>query len=60
MKYHIMHDFRTSIPFEEKSSHRFQDPHELKLLKVTFLTHPSDDVILTYKNFSGVSVYEDL
>ena len=33
MKYHILHDFRASTPFKEKSSDRFEDPHKLKLLK---------------------------
>ena len=32
MKYHILHDFRTSTSFEEKSSDHFEDLHELKLL----------------------------
>ena len=32
MKYHNLHDFSTSTPFEEKSSDHFRDLHELKLL----------------------------
>ena len=32
MKYHSLHDFRTSIPFEEKSADHFIDLHKLKLL----------------------------
>ena len=32
MKYHILHDFRASTPFNEKSSDHFKGPHELKLL----------------------------
>ena len=32
MKYHILHDFGTSTPFKEKSSHHFKDLHKLKLL----------------------------
>ena len=32
MKYQILHDFRTSTPFEEKSSDRFKDLHKLNLL----------------------------
>ena len=32
MKYHILHDFRTSTPFEEKSSDHFKDLHKLRLL----------------------------
>ena len=34
MKCHILHDFRTSAPFKEKSSDHFKDIHKLK-----FLTH---------------------
>ena len=30
MKYEILHDFRTSTPFEEKFSDRFKDLHTLK------------------------------
>ena len=33
MKYHILHDFRTSAPFKEKSSGHFEDLHKLKLLE---------------------------
>ena len=33
MKYHILHDFRTSAPFEEKSSDHFKDLHKLKVLE---------------------------
>ena len=29
MKYHILHDFRTSTPIKEKSSDHFKDLHEL-------------------------------
>ena len=32
MKYHILHDFRTSSLFYGKSSDRFKDRHKLKLL----------------------------
>ena len=32
MKYHILHDFRTSTGFEEKSSNHFKDLYKLKLL----------------------------
>ena len=32
MKYHILHDFRTSDPYKEKSSDRFKDLHKLKFL----------------------------
>ena len=32
MKYHILHYFRTSIPFEEKSSDHFNCLHEMELL----------------------------
>ena len=32
MKYHILHDFRTSTPIKEKSPDHFKDLHELKLL----------------------------
>ena len=32
MKYHILHDFRTSTPYMEKSSDHFKDLHKLKLL----------------------------
>ena len=31
-KYHILHDFRTSTPFEETSSDHFKDLCKLKLL----------------------------
>ena len=27
MEYHILHDFRTSTPFKEKSSNHFKDLH---------------------------------
>ena len=33
MKYHILHDFRTSTPLQENSSDRFKDLHKLELLK---------------------------
>ena len=29
---YYLHDFRTSIPFKEKSSDHFKDAHKLKLL----------------------------
>ena len=32
MKYHVLHDFITSTPFEEKSSDHFKDLHEMELL----------------------------
>ena len=32
MKYHILHHFRTSIPFEEKSSDHFKGLHKMALL----------------------------
>ena len=32
MKYHILHDFRTSTPFKEESCHHFKDLQRLKLL----------------------------
>ena len=32
MKNHVSHKFRTSTPFEEKSSDHFKDLHKLKLL----------------------------
>ena len=32
MKYHVLHDFITSIPFEEKSSDHFKDLHKMELL----------------------------
>ena len=32
MKYHILHDFRTSTPFWEKSSDHFKNLHKLKLM----------------------------
>ena len=32
MKYHILHDFGTSTPLNEKSSDGFKAPHILKLL----------------------------
>ena len=32
MKYHILHDFRTSTPFEEKSSDNLKNLQKLKLL----------------------------
>ena len=40
MKYHILHDFRTFVPFKEKSFDQFKDLHKLKLL-------PNFDVTLT-------------
>ena len=33
MKYHILHRFRTSIPFKEKSSDHFKDLQKMELLK---------------------------
>ena len=32
MKYHVLHDFITCTPFEEKSSDHFKDLHKMKLL----------------------------
>ena len=32
MKYHVLHDFITSTPFEEKSSDHFEDLHKMELL----------------------------
>ena len=32
IKYHILHDFRTSTPFEETSSDLLKERHKLKLL----------------------------
>ena len=32
MKYHVLHDFITSTPFEEKSSDHFKDLHKMELL----------------------------
>ena len=32
MKYHILHDFISSTPFEEKSSDHFKDLHKIELL----------------------------
>ena len=32
MKYHVLHDFITSTPFEEKSSDHFKDIYKLKLV----------------------------
>ena len=32
MKYPILHDFKTSTPFEEKSSDHFKDLHKMELL----------------------------
>ena len=32
MKYHILHDFRTSAPIKEKSSDHFKDLHELNFI----------------------------
>ena len=32
MKYHILHDFRTSTPFKEKLPDHFKDLPNLKLL----------------------------
>ena len=32
MKYHILHYFRTSIPFKEKFSDHFKDFHKMELL----------------------------
>ena len=32
MKYHVLHDFITSTPFEEKSSDHFKDYHKTSLL----------------------------
>ena len=33
MKYHVLHDFITSTPFEEKSSDHFKGLHKMELLK---------------------------
>ena len=35
MKYHVLHDFITSTPFEEKSSDHFRDLHKMEHL-ITF------------------------
>ena len=32
MKYHILHDFRTSTPFKKTSSDHFKNVYKLKLL----------------------------
>ena len=32
MKYHVLHDFVTSTPFEEKSSDHFKDLDKMELL----------------------------
>ena len=32
MKYHVLHDFITSTPFEEKSSDHFKDLDKMELL----------------------------
>ena len=32
MKDHVLHDFITSTPFEEKPSDHFKDLHEMELL----------------------------
>ena len=32
MKYHVLDDFITSTPFEEKSSDHFKDLHKMELL----------------------------
>ena len=32
MKYHVLHDFITSTPLEEKSSDHFKDLHKMELL----------------------------
>ena len=32
MKYHVLHDFITSTPFDEKSSDHFKDLHKMELL----------------------------
>ena len=32
MKYHILHGFRTSTPFQEKSSDYFKDLYKMELL----------------------------
>ena len=32
MKYHVLHDFITSTPFEEKSSDNFKDLDKMELL----------------------------
>ena len=47
MKYHILHDFRISTPFEEKSSDHFKDLHKLKLLTnfdVDLISSPGRDI----------------
>ena len=32
MKYHVLHDFITSSPFEEKSPDHFKGQHKMELL----------------------------
>ena len=32
MKYHVLHDFITSTPFEEKSSDHFKDLQKMEIL----------------------------
>ena len=34
MKYHILHDFRTSGPLKEKSSDHFKDLDKMELFKI--------------------------
>ena len=46
MKYHILHDVRTSNPFNEKSSDHFKDLHKLI---VKFLTKSMVSKVLCTK-----------
>ena len=75
MKYHLLHDFRTSTPFKEKFSDHIKDVHELKLLTnfdanlVSFLGGVMNNVLsIKFVTPSGhevkltprASVYKDL
>ena len=53
MKYHILYDFVTFTPLEEKFSDHFEDLHKLKLLTkfVVNLTSSPGEVIKAVINY---------
>ena len=75
MKNNSLHDFKTSTPFKQNSSHHFKDFHKLKYLKnfdvnltqvtnnvlnVQFITLPGDEVRLTSKFVRSFSLRKSL
>ena len=54
MEYHILHDFRTSTSFGEKSSNDFKDLYKLKLMtnfNVNLTSFPGEVIHYVLKKF---------